>query len=172
MRRTAIYHFLLATLLVCLGGLSWGSPAQAQTVDSYVRRYLASEPVEIQADPQGNSKIFTPEELTKGKELFEASCLNCHTGGLTLPYPQVSLSLEALQGATPSRDNIETLVTYFRHPLSYDGSDTNYWCREIPETWLDQAQVEQLAAYLVRSAEKAPNWGRTIEQNPYDLINL
>jgi len=46
-----------------------------------------------------------------------------------------------------------------RHPVSYDGEDDNYGCREIPETWLAQPEVEAIAGFVLRAAEVAPGWG-------------
>ena len=160
-----IFNVLLVVLAVGLAILNAPQPALAEGVDPYVRRYLASQPVEISADNQGSTKAFSPEDITTGKMLFEASCLNCHAGGVTIPYPDVSLSLKDLKAATPPRDNIKDLVSYFRYPVSFDGSDTNYWCREIPESWLSQAQAEKLAAYIIRSAEAAPGWGKMRDPN-------
>jgi photosystem II cytochrome c550 len=91
--------------------------------------------------------------------LFAQNCINCHVGGTTLPNPIVSLSLASLQGATPPRDNINALVAYMREPFSYDGSEPIYWCRTVPESWMSQKTIENLAAFIVRAAQKAPAWG-------------
>ncbi|NJK40080.1 MAG: photosystem II cytochrome PsbV2 [Oscillatoriales cyanobacterium RM1_1_9] len=160
---------LLSLILFILTSSLWETPVLAEGIDPSVRRYLASEPVEVKTNLQGKTQVFTPEELTSGKALFDQNCLNCHARGRTIPYPQVPLSLAALQGATPPRDNIENLVAYFRYPMSYDGSDSNYWCREVPESWMNQEQAEQMAAYLIRAAETYPKWGQDIETNPFAM---
>ncbi|MFY7806732.1 MAG: photosystem II cytochrome PsbV2 [Limnoraphis robusta] len=165
MRFQKFLNSLLIFLLIGLGMFTVHSPVLADGVDPYVRRYLASQPVEIPADNQGHTQQFSAEDLTTGKMLFEASCLNCHAGGVTIPYPDVSLSLKDLKAATPPRDNIKSLISYFRYPLSFDGSDTNYWCREISETWIPQPQAEKLAAYIIRSAEASPGWGKIRDPN-------
>ncbi|NJR64007.1 MAG: photosystem II cytochrome PsbV2 [Cyanobacteria bacterium CRU_2_1] len=129
-------------------------------VDNYVTRYLqVSEPISLKVSEQGDTRLFSPEELSIGKRLFEENCLNCHVGGATLPDPSVSLALNKLQGATPARDNISSLVAYFRQPMVYDGSESSFWCRQVSERWLSQNQVENLAAFILRAAEKAPGWG-------------
>jgi photosystem II cytochrome c550 len=148
-------------LVVLIVSLSWAIiyPAEA-AVDNYVARYLkVTEPISLQLDDQGNTRSFTPDDVSSGKRLFEKNCLNCHVGGATLPNPIVPLSQTALQGATPPRDNINSLVSYMRQPMVYDGSEPSFWCREVPESWLSQTEVENLAAFVLRAAEKAPGWG-------------
>jgi photosystem II cytochrome c550 len=145
-------------------------PAQAASIDAYVKQYLrATAPVDIPYNPQGETKEFSPQALSRGKKLFEENCLNCHVGGSTLPNPQVSLSLEDLQGATPPRSNIENLVAYMREPMTYDGRYVSNWCRKVPDTWMSRQQVENLAAFILRAAEKAPGWGvDTFGDGPLD----
>lgn len=154
----------LAVLTICLMmtlGLVLGwSVAPAVAIDTYVSRYLqAKEPVEIEMDNQGNLQEFTPDSLSAGKKLFELHCLNCHVGGGTLPNPTISLSLKDLHGATPPRDNVGSLVAFLREPMTYDGTDITYWCRQVPETWMSQEELERLAAFVLRAAQKAPGWG-------------
>lgn len=136
------------------------SPALAATTDRYLTRFLhVTEPITLQFNEQGETRSFLPEDLSRGKELFTSSCMNCHVGGATLPNPQVSLSLVKLKGAIPPRDNVNNLVTYFRQPMTYDGSEETYWCRQVPESWMPQEQVESLAAFVLTAAQKAPGWG-------------
>ncbi|NEQ20608.1 MAG: photosystem II cytochrome PsbV2 [Microcoleus sp. SIO2G3] len=152
-------HCWLAALIAFFSVFMVSSPAHA-AVDTYVRRYLqATEPVALALDEQGQTKPFSAEDLSAGKELFETHCLNCHVGGATLPDPTVSLALNTLAGATPPRDNINSLVTFLREPMTYDGSDISFWCRQVPESWMPQEQVEKLAAFVLRAAQKAPGWG-------------
>ncbi|HIK15262.1 MAG TPA: photosystem II cytochrome PsbV2 [Leptolyngbyaceae cyanobacterium M33_DOE_097] len=135
------------------------SPAYAAK-DPYITKYLkVTEPVALELDADGATKTFSPEQLTSGKQLFERNCLNCHVAGGTLSNPTVSLSLKDLQGATPPRDTINALVEYMRHPLTYDGSEDTIWCREVPESWLAQADIENLAGFVLRAAQTAPGWG-------------
>ena len=149
-----------ACLFVVLGLiLGWFVPP-ALAIDAYVARYLqAREPINLAMDPQGTVKEFSPGALTEGKKLFEQHCLNCHVGGATLPDPRVSLSLKTLRGATPPRDTINSLVAFLREPMTYDGTEPSYWCRQVPETWLSQSEIEGLAAFVLRAAQKAPGWG-------------
>lgn len=138
-----------------------GLPAQAATIAPYVSRYLdAKNPVSLPLNAQGASRSFSASELSEGMQLFEENCINCHVGGSTLPNPLVPLSLEALNRATPSRDTIETLVAFMRQPMTYDGEE-EFLCRQVSERWLPQSKVENLAAFVLRSAQKAPGWGST-----------
>lgn len=150
--------FLVLTAIVWLQMIC-SQPAWA-AIDSYVARYLkVTEPISLEIDSQGQTKPFSAENLSEGKQLFERNCLNCHVGGSTLPDPTVPLSLTALEGATPRRDTINGLVAYLRQPMTYDGSEETVWCRQVPETWLSQEQIEHLAGFVLRAAQVAPGWG-------------
>ncbi|NJL21262.1 MAG: photosystem II cytochrome PsbV2 [Leptolyngbyaceae cyanobacterium SM1_3_5] len=128
-------------------------------IDPYVSRYLdAREPVELAIDAD-QTRTFTIEDFSEGKRLFEDSCLNCHVGGATLPEPTVTLAIDALKQATPPRDTISSLVAFLRQPMTYDGSEETFWCRQVPESWMSQSEVENLSAFILRAAEKAPGWG-------------
>lgn len=158
-----IHRFLLRlfffTIVICLPIATSCLPASAAT-DAYVTRYLrVTDPVPLELDNQGSTRLFTARELAAGKQLFERNCLNCHVGGSTVPDPTVSLSLSKLQGATPRRDSINSLVAYFRQPMTYDGTEEAILCRRVPESWLSQAQVESLAGFVLRAAQTAPGWG-------------
>lgn len=144
---------LLGVLLITV------CPAAEAAIDPYVSRYLdAREPVELAIDAD-QTRTFTIEDLSEGKRLFEDSCLNCHVGGATLPEPTVTLAIDALKQATPPRDTISSLVAFLRQPMTYDGSEETFWCRQVPESWMSQSEVENLSAFILRAAEKAPGWG-------------
>jgi photosystem II cytochrome c550 len=72
-------------------------------------------------DTSGNGVILTPEQVKRGKRLFNASCGACHTGGITKTNPNVGLDTEALTLATPNRNSISGLVDYMKNPTTYDG---------------------------------------------------
>lgn len=150
----------MALLIIC-GSLAVGnSYAQAGAIDAYVLRYLdAAEPVELTIDETRKTQLFSAAQLSEGKRLFGESCTNCHVGGATLPDPTQPLSLSALQGAMPPRDTVGSLVAFLRQPMTYDGSEESPGCRQIPESWLSQEKVENLAAFILRAAQKAPGWG-------------
>tara|TARA_A100001035_G_scaffold242815_1_gene209517 strand:- start:42 stop:515 length:474 start_codon:yes stop_codon:yes gene_type:complete len=71
-----------------------------------------------------NAVILTPEQVKRGKRLFNASCGNCHTGGITKTNPNVGLDSDALALATPNRNSIAGLVDYMKNPTTYDGLES------------------------------------------------
>jgi photosystem II cytochrome c550 len=75
-------------------------------------------------DSSGNTVVLTPEQVKRGKRLFNATCGACHVGGITKTNPNVGLDPEALSLATPRRDNIDSLVDYLKNPTSYDGLES------------------------------------------------
>lgn len=160
LRRLFCIRCLVIVLAVVWFVMLQSSTALAASTDSYLVRFLhVTEPIELELDAEGKTSLFSPDDLSRGKQLFENNCMNCHVGGATLPDPQVSLSLTKLKGANPPRDNINSLVTYLRQPMTYDGSEESYWCRQVPESWMSQDQVESLAAFILTAAQRAPGWG-------------
>lgn len=75
-------------------------------------------------DKTGKTVTLTPEQVKKGKRLFNASCSSCHTGGITKTNPNVGLDPEALSLATPTRDNIVALIDYMKTPTTFDGLES------------------------------------------------
>jgi photosystem II cytochrome c550 len=78
----------------------------------------------IVADSSGKTIVLTPEQVKRGKRLFNATCGACHVGGITKTNPNVGLDPEALSLATPRRDNIAGLVDFLKNPTSYDGLES------------------------------------------------
>lgn len=149
-----ILGIVLLTMTIAL-------PAEA-VPDPYIAQYLKVQPDEVAVmakNDSGTTQNFDYAALIQGKELFSQNCQTCHVGGATLTRPELPLSLIALQGATPPRDTIDALVKYMRYPLGYDGEDDNYSCREIKQSWLSDPEVEAIAAFVLRAAEKAAGWG-------------
>ena len=72
-------------------------------------------------DASGKTVILTPEQVKRGKRLFNNSCAQCHNGGITKTNPNIGLESESLSLATPARDNLVSLVEYMKSPTSYDG---------------------------------------------------
>jgi photosystem II cytochrome c550 len=135
--------------------------APVYAADPYITRILQiREPIALPLDPEGKTQLFTPDELSRGKELFAQNCIICHVGGTTLPNPTASLTLADLKAATPPHDTINSLVAYMRQPLSYDGTEDSYLCRQVSENWLAQPDVEKLAGFILIAAQKAPTWGK------------
>lgn len=75
-------------------------------------------------DGSGKTIVLTPEQVKRGKRLFNATCGACHVGGITKTNPNVGLDPEALSLATPRRDNIDALVDFLKNPTSYDGLES------------------------------------------------
>ena len=78
----------------------------------------------VTADSSGKTVVLSPEQVKRGKRLFNATCGACHVGGITKTNPNIGLDPEALSLATPRRDNIASLVDYMKNPTSYDGFES------------------------------------------------
>lgn len=89
-------------------------PVQAIELDEITRT--------VQLEESGKTIILTPEQVKRGKRLFNNSCAQCHNGGVTKTNPNIGLELESLSLATPARDNISSLINYMKDPTSYDGA--------------------------------------------------
>lgn len=75
----------------------------------------------VQLEASGKTIVLTPEQLKRGKRLFNNACSQCHNGGITKTNPNIGLDTESLSLATPSRDHINGLVNYMKDPTTYDG---------------------------------------------------
>lgn len=113
MLRTYLKSIFLS--LVCLASLN-STAALAIELDEASRT--------IPLDTSGKTAVLTPEQVKRGKRLFNSSCGTCHTGGITKTNPNVGLDAEALSFATPARDNIAGLVDYMKNPTTYDGLES------------------------------------------------
>ena len=78
----------------------------------------------VVTDGSGKTIVLTPEQVKRGKRLFNATCGACHLGGITKTNPNVGLDPEALSLATPRRDNIDSLVDFLKNPTTYDGLES------------------------------------------------
>nr|YP_009244336.1 photosystem II cytochrome c550 [Gelidium vagum]AMK96578.1 photosystem II cytochrome c550 [Gelidium vagum] len=76
----------------------------------------------VPLEESGKTIILTPEQVKRGKRLFNNSCASCHNGGITKTNPNIGLENESLSLATPARDNIQSLINYMKDPTSYDGA--------------------------------------------------
>tara|TARA_B110001452_G_scaffold22805_1_gene18203 strand:- start:3150 stop:3641 length:492 start_codon:yes stop_codon:yes gene_type:complete len=103
---------IIASLLVT----SNVGPASALELDEDTRT--------VTLDSKGNGVVLTPEQVKRGKRLFNNACGICHVGGLTKTNPNVGLDTESLSLATPPRDSVTSLVAYFKDPMTYDGLDS------------------------------------------------
>jgi photosystem II cytochrome c550 len=78
----------------------------------------------VVADGSGKTIVLTPEQVKRGKRLFNATCGACHVGGITKTNPNVGLDPEGLSLATPRRDNVDALVDFLKNPTTYDGLES------------------------------------------------
>ena len=78
----------------------------------------------VVSNSTGKTVVLSPEEVKRGKRLFNSTCGACHLGGITKTNPNVGLDPEALSLATPRRDNITALVDYMQNPTTYDGLES------------------------------------------------
>lgn len=109
------YSRFFAVALFCIFGISVTS-SSAIDLDEATRTVVA--------DSSCTTVVLTPEQVKRGKRLFNATCGACHVGGITKTNPNVGLDPEALSLATPRRDNIAALVDYMKNPVTYDGLDS------------------------------------------------
>lgn len=65
--------------------------------------------------------VLSDQQVAKGERVFINTCSSCHNSGRTKNNPNVTLSLEDLEGAEPNRANILAMVDYLKNPTSYDG---------------------------------------------------
>jgi|TARA_B110000977_G_scaffold122414_1_gene157290 photosystem II cytochrome c550 len=77
----------------------------------------------VPLNSNGVSVVLSPEQVKRGKRLFNSTCGQCHVGGVTKTNPNVGLDPEALSLATPVRNNIEGLIDYIKNPTTYDGTE-------------------------------------------------
>ena len=106
----------LAALLGLLTVVSTSTHTYAIELDEATRT--------VPLESSGRTVILTPEQVKRGKRLFNNSCAICHNGGITKTNPNIGLDPESLGLATPQRDTIEGLVDYMKDPTSYDGAES------------------------------------------------
>jgi photosystem II cytochrome c550 len=109
------YSQLFSVIFVCLFSI-FVTSASAIDLDEATRTVVK--------DSSGTTVVLSPEQVKRGKRLFNATCGACHVGGVTKTNPNVGLDPEALSIATPRRDNIDALVDYLKNPTSYDGLES------------------------------------------------
>lgn len=77
----------------------------------------------VPLNDSGDTIVLTLKQVKEGKRLFNATCAQCHAGGVTKTNQNVGLEPETLALATPNRNNIEGLVDYMKNPTTYDGEE-------------------------------------------------
>ena len=109
------YSQLFSVVFLCIFSI-FVTTASAIDLDEATRTVVA--------DGSGKTILLTPEQVKRGKRLFNATCGACHVGGISKTNPNVGLDPEALSLATPRRDNIAALVDFLKNPTSYDGLES------------------------------------------------
>jgi len=109
------YSQLLSVMFVCIFGM-FVTTASAIDLDEATRT--------IVKDSSGNTMVLTPEQVKRGKRLFNATCAACHVGGITKTNPNIGLDPEALSLAVPRRDSVDSLIDFMKNPTSYDGLES------------------------------------------------
>jgi photosystem II cytochrome c550 len=109
------YSQIVSILFVCVFSF-FVTTASAIDLDEATRT--------IVKDGSGKTVVLTPEQVKRGKRLFNATCGACHLGGITKTNPNIGLDPEALSLATPRRDNQDALVDFLKNPTSYDGLES------------------------------------------------
>nr|WGH13792.1 photosystem II cytochrome c550 [Lophurella pseudocorticata] len=105
---------LLMTIFILLN--CFISPVYSTELDEATRTVVF--------DSSNKTITLTPEQVKRGKRLFNNSCAQCHNGGITKTNPNIGLELESLSLATPARDNVTNLIDYIKDPKSYDGQNS------------------------------------------------
>ena len=109
------YSQLFSVIFVCVFSI-FVTTASAIDLDEATRTVVK--------DASGKTVVLSPEQVKRGKRLFNATCGACHVGGITKTNPNVGLDPEALSLSTPRRDNIDALVDFLKNPTSYDGLES------------------------------------------------
>jgi len=108
------FNFKTLASLLCI--FAFSTATQAIELDEATRT--------VAVDNTGKTTVLSLEQVKRGKRLFNASCSQCHTGGVTKTNPNVGLDPDALSLANPPRNNIVALVSYMKNPTSYDGLES------------------------------------------------
>jgi photosystem II cytochrome c550 len=130
---------------------------------------LTEEYRTVKLNPEGEEIVLSLQQAEQGKKIFNDTCSQCHLGGRTKTNPNVTLRLENLEGAYPPRDNIETLVEYFKHPMTYDGEEEITLLHPNTERSdifaemknLTDSDLKALAGYvLIQPKVRGESWGK------------
>lgn len=109
----AIYILLVALMIALSLPFLWAGNANAVDISDAVRT--------VPFNPNGEQITLDLKQLSTGQQQFNSSCVQCHLDGGTKTNPDVDLSPNTLANATPSRNDIKSIVEYLHHPTTYDG---------------------------------------------------
>ena len=111
------YIWLMIAAVFLISNLVMSS-ASAAELDREIRTVPLNE--------QGDTVVLSLSQVAQGRKQFNYACASCHVQGITKTNPSVGLEPEALEGAYPSRNNLEALVDYLHNPTTYDGLEEIY----------------------------------------------
>lgn len=75
----------------------------------------------VKTNDAGDEVVLSLKQVKQGQRLFNNKCSYCHKSGATKTNPNVGLGLDVMANAEPAKDNIEGIVEYLKHPVTYDG---------------------------------------------------
>ncbi|MEL6383332.1 MAG: photosystem II cytochrome c-550 [Cyanobacteria bacterium J06626_18] len=113
LKKTLIKAVIGSVLSGLISMTLWTSAAAAAEIDKATRT--------VPLNTSGDQITLTTKQLAIGQRKFNGSCAQCHLEGGTKTNPSVDLSPETLALATPSRNNLVSIVDYLEEPTTYDG---------------------------------------------------
>lgn len=113
LKRTLIKGVIGSVFSGLIAMTLWTSAAAAVEIDKSIRT--------VPLNTAGEQITLTTEQLAIGQRQFNGSCAQCHLEGGTKTNPSVDLGPETLALATPSRNNLASIVDYLEEPTTYDG---------------------------------------------------
>jgi photosystem II cytochrome c550 len=159
----------VAVTVTACGGEQGGDAGKANEPAS------TTDTIAIVADAAGTKQNFTKAQVKEGQRLFKANCGKCHVGGQTYGtynVKEVNLSMKALAGATPPRNNIAALVSYMEVPTSYDGTEKLYDTGRHPKYVAEgkaapdnqvnirtKDELNLISAFILKEATYNKAWG-------------
>ncbi|NJO94117.1 MAG: hypothetical protein HC820_06745 [Hydrococcus sp. RM1_1_31] len=99
---------LIATVIVFLIFQVRVSQASALELNQDVHAEILNE--------AGKTVVLSSQKITKGQQLFNSTCLRCHSQSQMEKNNNMTLGLKTFSVAEPDLDNLLTLVDYLKRP--------------------------------------------------------
>jgi len=158
-----IYLLGLWTSLLLLFGGGLGVGIHPATAEPFTREVRT-----VPYNSEGFESVLSLDAYKRGKRLFNNACATCHVGGVTKTNQNVGLDIATLRVATPSRDNVQSLVEYMKNPMTLDGAASLGETHPNTSTAdlfpkmrsLSETDLEYVAGYiLIQSKVQRERWG-------------